>query len=335
VLYFLAGMIVGFTELNKKLLLSFVTEEEIFCRYLEIDSIEFDKSYKNVLRQDENPGCTFFQRETDNRLIFNDWSKGWKADCFDVVMEAYKCSFPKALEQVAIDFNLIEGVRKAKVVTKETFKPKLPLTIRIKKRAMTANELAFWNIGGLVITEEILNAFKIYAITQFWELRGEEIENWVNRIKMAFAYKYPGQWMYQIYRPEEPKTRRRFINSPGIRFGDVEYLDYEQEYVLITKSKKDAFYLRLLGLNVCFVVSEGIDMPPDLQAAISTFDRKFTLFDNDWTGKVRSVKYKQMYGTVPLIYPEAWGKDTAEVLGRKKKQFMFDLIDDVKRYYYL
>lgn len=325
-------------DLDKPTLLRYVTEEQIFCKYLEIDEVSFTRQYYNVLRTDNSPGCTFFVRETDNRVIFHDWSREWKADCFDVVMARYACSFPKALEKIAADFNLIPSNIQLTRVKQAHITAKVPLTLRIMRREYYKPELDFWNIGDFVVTQEQLQANGIFTIKAFWEMRGEEIENYVQKTKMTFAYKFPGKFHYQIYRPELPRNRRRFINSPKVYYGDVEYLDKEVNYVVITKSKKDAFFLRLLGVNAMFIISEGTNLDAQLLEHLQLvlgYEYLFTLFDNDMTGKRRSVIYKQKYGTIPLLYPKELGKDTTEVLSFHRKAFMFDLVERVKRFYYL
>lgn len=323
-------------ELDKKTLLQYVTEEQIFCKYLEIDSIEFDRSYGNALRNDPTPGCSFFVRDSDGRVIFHDWSKAWMGDCFDVAMAAYGCKFGKIIEQIAIDFNIIPTNNKLQRVKAPNFVTKVPLTLRIRKRPMNAHELLFWNIGGFKVSESLLAANNIYVTSDVWEMRGEEIENYMNRLKMTYFYKFPGKWKYQIYRPDVTRNRRRFINSPGIQYGDLELLNDDDNYVVITKSKKDAFFLRLLGVNAFFTISETNNLDPDLLLDLrQKYEYVFTLFDNDMTGKRRSIHYKTKYGTIPLIYPKIWGKDTYDVLSYKKKAFMYELIERVKKIYYL
>jgi hypothetical protein len=96
-------------ELTKDYILSKISEEAIFCEYLEIKSVDFNKHYINVLRQDDIPKCSFFVRDSDNRLIFNDFA--WRQfDCFDVVKQKYNVSFFRALEIVAERFNLLDNV---------------------------------------------------------------------------------------------------------------------------------------------------------------------------------------------------------------------------------
>lgn len=322
----------GLVRLTKQSLLDHITEEDIFKRYMGIDEVDENASYTNErLRSDNSPGCKFFRRSTDGRLLFNDWT--WKTfDCFDYVQQLYGIKFSQALYKIACDFRLIEdqflNLPEVKKVQSPVKKKKLVL--KIKRRNPLPYELRFWSIGELEVDQETLEENKIYTISSFWEFRGEESKHYPNQ-KLVFAYNF-GDGKFQIYRPEYSRDRRRFINSPDILFGDLDLLNPNEYYVVITKSKKDAFYLRLLGVNVCFVIAERISPNEQLMDALSSYPLKFTLFDNDITGKKLSLIYKKS-GFIPLLYSKSDGKDTATVLKNYDKYFLLDLIEELKSQY--
>lgn len=325
-------------ELTKDYILSKVSEEAIFCEYLEIKSVDFTKHYINVLRQDDIPKCSFFVRHTDNRLIFNDFA--WRQfDCFDVVKQKYNVSFFRALEIVAERFNLLENVIPYDSSKKVILSVKAKYSIRIKRKKFSKWDLAFWNIGGLNISYETLQYYNIFSIECFWEYVDNE-QRFYNNLKQTFAYHFPDdtdEYKYQIYSPNKRKDQRRFINPSGIKFGDLEYLDRTQDYVIITKSKKDAFYQKLFGLNTCFIIHEKI-RPSDIIIHIlakmgkvfNTQIKIFTLFDNDWTGMRQSVVYKQA-GCIPLLFPKQEGKDFTEFLTKFGKETVIETIEYYKQ----
>lgn len=321
-------------ELTKAGILNNLSEEDIFARYLGVATVNEDDFYLNPLRSDRTPGCRFFRRATDNRLLFNDWA--WRTfDCFDFVMLMYGLTFHQALLKIATDFNLISNNQtttttyKLKTYNKAVEKKKLLL--KVKRRNFLPEELAFWNIGRLEVDEELLRSNKIYAISSFWEFRGDkQIGHYTKQI-MTFAYHFGG-YNYQIYRPKQSRSKRRFINSPDIKVGDLEFLDRSANHVLLTKSKKDAFFLRLLGVNSIFLITERVRPYPELLTAIQDYPLKLTLFDNDFTGRRLSILYKE-HGFIPLLYPKDYGKDTYDTLKNYDKYFMLDLIEEVKTYY--
>jgi hypothetical protein len=80
-----------FPELSKDYIFKYITEEDIFCKYLGISSIPDKTKYIcNPLREDDYATCSFITGY-DGRLRFTDWNgftakgrfKGW--DCFDLV----------------------------------------------------------------------------------------------------------------------------------------------------------------------------------------------------------------------------------------------------------
>lgn len=330
-------------ELTKKTILKYLTEEQIFEKYLGFNP-ELFKQYVNPLRKDTSPGCSFYYRDSDNRLIFNDFSWGVQWDCFDVVQYDYNCTFPQALEKIANDF----GLRNSKLVYTKAlpealkYKEKIENKLRIvRKKQFTNKELKFWNIGGLEVTQEDLEYYKIFSITHLWETTQKGTTEYPYLFNV-FAYQFPKSlfsthygYTYQIYRPLVDRRKRRFINPPRIKYGDLEFLDRSENYVVITKSKKDAFFLRMLGVNTFFIINEAIYLDNEVIDEISRYEYVFTLFDKDRAGKRASRRYRISYGTIPLMYRKDEGKDTYDTLEKMGKYYMLDLIEYYKNYYNL
>lgn len=297
-------------ELSKPFILSYLTEEQIFCKYLEIDEVDFERKYINCLRNDDNPNCRFFISNKTNTLKFNDFA--WRIfDCWDVVQfKTNAKNFHEILENIAIDFNLIKG-NPSKI--NKVIRPHKPknYNIKIKRKEFTKQELTFWTPNeswNNVINAKVLQDYKIYSISAFWEFVQDNEFSYVN-LKMHFAYQWEG-YVYQLYIPFS-KTRR-FICSPNLKYGDLEFLDLFCNYVLITKAKKCSTFLRLSGVNSCFIINEIVKPDEILHFIYTKYfgeDIKiFTLFDNDWTGLKASVKFRQK-GCIPLLIPEFIGKD--------------------------
>lgn len=321
-------------EITKEYILSKVSEIDIFERYLEISSVSLNKFYTNILREDSFPKCSFYVRDTDNRLIFNDFA--WRQfDCFDVVKQKYGVSFIKALEIIANDFGLIKNTKVVEA-RKELLSVKAKYGLRIKRKHFSKRDLDFWNIGGLDVSYKVLQDNSIFSIECYWEYVNNE-QRFYDNLKCTFAYHFPDEsdlFKYQIYSPLKDKHQRRFINPTGIKYGDFEFLNTEFEYVVITKSKKDAFYLRLFGINSCFIINEKIrasDVIPPLLLLMGDV-QIFTLFDNDWTGKRQSIKYKQEFNTIPLLFNEDESKDFTEFLSKFGKDATTDLIEYYKHH---
>jgi len=102
-------------RITKEFLFSKITEEDVFCRYFPLNSIEEGTFYTNPLRDDDDAGCSFYRNASSGVLYFKDFA--WRSfNCIDYVMEMYKINFPNALEHIAYTFNLIEGDNSAQVL---------------------------------------------------------------------------------------------------------------------------------------------------------------------------------------------------------------------------
>lgn len=326
-------MKIELVKLTKDVVLKYVRQEQIFERYLGFYP-RLREQYRNPLRKDDDPDCSFYYREGTNKLIFHDFAWGMQWDCFDVVQFLYNVNFPKALEKVAHDFGLFDS--KIEFV-KQLPPPPLPkskmgITLEIKRKPYTYNELMFWNIGGLVIDEKMLKARKIYSISHLWEHTPTGETRLYSGLYMTFAYHWEEQ-IFQIYSPRKKREKgeRRFINPFRVKYGDLEFLDLNANHVVITKSKKDAFYLSLFGINVFFVINESIMLDEHTIKLIKGFPIAFTLFDNDRSGLHRAWMFRKEYGTIPLYYEEQDGKDTTDVINMKGKQYMIDMIDLISK----
>ena len=315
-------------DFDKTKILQQVSEEQIFEKYLG-EPVSLKKLYKNTNRDDEHPGCTFFIRDKDNRLIFNDHARRMY-DCFDFVQEKYRTTFFNALKIIAHDFNLTtENVDRKEYINKKV-KIEQKDRLKIKRKLFTKEELKLWSIGDLSIDHNLLQANKIYSIEAFWEVIDEKVYAYT-KLKNVFAYHWY-EYNYQIYFPLKPKGYRRFINPIGIKWGDLEFLPKTGDHLVITKSKKDAFYLRLFGVNTIFIINEKITIPTELMVQLQDrFENNiFTLFDNDYTGKVATLRYRNLYQTTPLMIPEGEGKDFSDYLDKHKYQYITDVVEHFK-----
>lgn len=310
---------------SKKEILLRISEEQIFERYLG-EPVNLTGLFKNSNRDDKTAGCSFFIRDSDNRLIFHDHSR-MQYDCFDFVMEKYRCSFYEALKIISYDFGLTKDeVKKVEYVNK-TVKKVEGIRLKIKRKLFSKQELAYWSIGGLQIQPNDLITSKIYSIEAFWELLNGSVVL-TKGLTHVYAYHW-NNYNYQLYFPLKQKGYRRFINPPGIKWGDEELLPQIGNHLVITKSKKDSFYLRMFGINSIFVINEKIVLPEELMIDLKIrFNTIATLFDNDRTGKHLTYLYKKKYETIALIVPE--GKDFSGYLNIVGKDYIVDVIKHFK-----
>ena len=320
-----------FDKITKDILLQLLqdkgyTQEDVFLEYLNY-SVDYKEKYTNPFRGDPNPGCRFSDGRKDGTIVFVDWSTNKRYDMVDVVQHKYNVSFGTALDIIANDFKLTtfslernEVLRdfKKKEVKKPTY------GIKVKRKKYSKQELSFWSIGGLFITPAVLERNKIYSIECFWEFEnGKEIRSFTG-LRNVFAYHHSG-YKYQIYWPSS--SFRRFINSSDMLEGDLEFLDYSAHYVIVTKSKKDAFYLRLFGLNTVYITSEGLLNERLIEKLRKSFTRIITYFDNDEAGIKASNNYEDVFGTTPITNEDLQCKDFTELIKTYGKEYVSDYVE--------
>jgi hypothetical protein len=281
--------------LTKDYILSKISEEEIFTKYLGIAPTD-KGSYTNPKRKDNDPGCSFYVDDR-GRWKFKDFARGFNWDCFNVVEYEYDCSFKEALIKIAIDFNLIDGT-KSDIVFNKRSASKRKVQLRVKRRSWTREDLAYWLQFG--VTEETLSRGNVSPISHAWFL-----ENGIYKLAYyhkdsdpAFVYHF-GEYDYKIYFPFRPKGRK-FLQSSFDSLQGYDLLPAHAANLLITKSYKDVLalysYSHKFDLYSVAPLSEYIVMSIDQFSDLyNRFDNIATLFDFDRTGITLMRKYESLF----------------------------------------
>lgn len=291
---------------TKEYILTQVSQEAIFEFYFG-DKISLDKRYKSPLRVDPSPGCSFFYGSSGDLLFFD--SQYGNMDCFSFIMKKFNCGYYDAIIKIKLQFSLIKG-RTIHILNEEK-EPNLK-KIQIKRRDYTKEELEYWSLPDLEITQETLEKHKIYSISDFWF---NDVHKGYN-LKHCYAYKQNKPYSYQLYRPFEDKNRRFRTNDGSYIYGKDE-LDPSLEEAIINKSPKDSFYARIAGYNSIGTIAEGFIIPPEYMEYLrTTFKRVYICYDNDEAGVKYTEKLVKQY---PFLIPRysLIGKDFSDMI---KKQ---------------
>ena len=305
-------------------ILEHLSEEEIFEEYLY--PVNFSKKYTNPFRIDKHPDCTYYV-SAKGVLYFVDNAWGKKHyNCFGACMAYYNCTFNQSLKHIYNDLILGKGKDDVSIDLASRRKERAVhhvSDIKIKVKPFTKKELEFWNVGGVFITEKELNSKGIYSVKTLWE------NTWVSEhLNMVFAYIEDGA-ITQIYYPLRKKGQRRFINVGGFLIGNLNSIPENDEILVITKSKKDCFFLEQFGINSIYTVNEAITIDPTVFRGIEKrFKYIFTLMDKDRTGFRSAIRHKWEYNIPHLFVPE--GKDFTSYLGIVGYQEVIDVINNFK-----
>ena len=320
--------------ISKKLILSRLTEEQIFAFYLGPE-IRSKKLFRSRLRNDHNPTCSMY-RNKSGTLIYKDFATSEHLDCINYVMTLFKCGYYDALKIIANDFGIIKSSdlqkNRGKIISKDfKIEEKEFSKIEVELQDFTELELKWWNKYG--ITPEILKKFNVYSCKHVW-LNGNLMLKSQQHFPLFGYYggKYQGNELWRIYMPKT-KTNFKFMgNWPTKKIQGYDQLPKKGKLLVITKSLKDSMVLNSLSIPSCSPNSETQFISESvLNDFRSRFDNIVVLFDNDSTGITFMNKLKKQYPD--LIYtwiPRKYGvKDISDYYKMYKRKETLNLIKEV------
>jgi hypothetical protein len=314
--------------IDKNTILSQIPQEKIFEKY----GAPFkNKLFRSPLRIDKKPTCSFYTK--NEKLYMRDFSGHFWGDCFDYVQRLYGIKYGDALELIGIDFGLLDGIKKDKIIPpKKGIKSNVD--IRVKRKKWSKHDLKYWNDYG--ITEKTLEKFKTYPAEIIW-LNGEPIYNY-HPAEPAYIYHFTG-YNYQIYFPLS--KRIRFLVSTGGLVHGFEQLPLKGDVCVITKSRKDIMCLDEFDIPAIAPVGESVLINKDMINIIKgRFKNVVSLMDYDNTGIHAAWQMRKLYNIKPLFLTEKlWNrkkgyksaKDFADYCKMYKKVKSQNLIDYVRK----
>ena len=280
-------------DLTAEYILSQYSQEQIMEHYLGVP-IKLRRRFLSPLRQDKNPTCGFFYTK-EGSLIFKDFAGFFSGGCFKVVMHMYNCSFHEALEIIANDFGIIDGVRVERVDYPHlvTFQRRETI-IEIKRRPFNDEDREYWTQFG--ISKATLLHFRVPPLEAAW-LNGKLIYSY-RKGDPAYAYDF-GDEQYKLYFPKR-KTNRFMCNCSIVQGYQVPR-DLSGG-VVITKSMKDVMVLHEFGITAFAPQSETVYPDPEWIAGLLQDAPKVrSLYDFDRAGVTMANFMRKRYGIQPVF----------------------------------
>lgn len=317
--------------LTKEFILSRITEEDIFLKYLNIYP-NLTQRFRNPLRDDAHADCVFY-RDGRGVLKFKDFAYRINVDCFNVVMIVWQVNYGHALKKIAEDFKLYEKdidfsvVANWKEVTEKAAK-KLSI-IQVKRKEFTKEELEWWREQG--IHKNILSLYKVSSLQLVW-LNGDVIYSY-SRKDPGYVYHFGSDYNYKIYYPFR-QSYRFLQNISKTTLQGWEQLPEEGRFLVITKSMKDVMCLYTYNIPAVAPTSETILISEELFSKLSDrFFYIFTLFDRDKAGTHMTWLMRKKYNTIPLIFDKEEPKDFTDNFKKYGTSYMSELIEEIKEQY--
>jgi hypothetical protein len=310
-------------KITTEYILSKVSQEEIFERY-GVPVVSHKFAPPEFIRTPYNKTCSFFYK--DGRLVLQDFA--YKTfNCFDLVREKYKCSYFEALLIIANDFGLqTTNIERKPLVKEYSIETKEKVSYQICKKNFTESELEFWNLSDWKATQNVLNQYEIYSISDLF------INNnhFKGNLKDTFAYRLT-QSDFQIYFPKSEDRAKRFRSSISIGIFGKKYL--RKEPIIICKSYKDFFYTRISGFNSVCVIRENYRFTQEEITYLKRFSESiYIYFDADDTGYTNAsseaLKWslKAIFNTEEKDYSDYCKKYSLE----KAKEMLNNLINEIR-----
>ena len=299
-------------KIDKEFLLSKYSEETYMEYYL---NIPVKKGLvRNPLRNDNNPTASFY-RNSVGELIFNDFGSNFHGNFINVVMTKYDCSYHKACEIIAKDFNLTNKdtpVYKESIINVPKFQYKGTSKIEIQSKDFSKEDLDWWKQYNISI--EILHKFNVYSCKSIFLNDALFAQS---TIKCPIYGYYMGtknnKELWRIYFPA--RTSYRFIsNTNSELIQGIDQLPKKGSVLVITKSMKDVMCLCSFGIPAIAPNSEKLFIKDTILKDLQTrFKYIIVFYDNDIPGLEGMKRIKKNYPE--LIYtwlPHNYAKDISD-----------------------
>lgn len=304
------------------------TEYDIYKHYLKQDFL-LNKPIHSPFRDDENPSFTIVMGR-NNKLHHLDYGDStYSGDVLNFVCQLFNnITTSQALMKIDHDLNLGITIHDPKaplnslerVKSNIILEPKKHSLLQVVSRKFDSAELAYWN--SYHISKKMLEGADIYAVKTLYLDR----KRYPMRNDLCFAYLFmvDGKAKWKIYWPERQKGDKWLSNVPNTSMSGMDKIHKGDEYVIITKAKKDELVLSLFLPKVCSVQNESIySINEDNLSILKECPNSFVNFDNDETG-IKACKFYNQYGLKWINCPSSYKDPKGKVI----KDFA-----DLGRYY--
>jgi hypothetical protein len=313
--------------IDENYILSRVTQEEIFERYLGVQ-VRYGELFCSPLRSDKHPTCTFW-KSPDGYLLFRDWSEETPFSVFSLTMRMFNLNYYAALQQIYIDF--IKGSAEIPTIK---FTPKKVNTVKLKKNIQVG--FTKWHkeqieyLKQYHLDSSLCAKFNVFPIDTVY-LEGKIFYKY-DSSDPAIAYyfgKNGNEQRWKIYFFK--RKQYRFLCNTNRINGWIQ-LPEKGPLLVITKSLKDVMALSMFDIPAIAMQNETT-MPYDyiIEELQSRFEQIVSLYDYDRTGIHLADRLKESYGIPSFFFKNVPGvKDFSDYLKLNGKQKTQRLVNYVK-----
>ena len=262
-----------------------------------------DIKIKSIFNPNERtPSFCIYVDKSIMQYKFKDFSTGKSGNKIDLVKLVLNLEFHDAMTRIVSDYN--KHVRSSDYI-QHKFQPETKWEIDfIKERGWTTEDRKFWL--SFRIGQTMLSMYNVKPIDYYNLIKDDsgEIRKLTIGSKWCYGYFDKNGEVYKIYQPYSKKYK--FYKAKSYLQGK-DQLKFDQPYLVICSSLKDAMCLKSMGYNLEVISpdSENTMIKPHvIEHLKKKYKKIITLFDNDEAGLKAVKRYADAYkinGFVPTI----------------------------------
>lgn len=307
-----------YDELTTSNILRYLSQEEIFERYLGIN-VQYGKKFCNPLRRDRHPDCAFVKGY--KFIFFTDYAHPeYSGNCFKICALYYGLDLPRDFNEVCRhinnDFRLglydghlktYEAIQRKEIVSVGIQKEMSYSDINVRVRPFSDYDYAYWEKYG--ISKDTLKKYSVFRADKVW-INGDIYYHYQEK-DLCFVYWFEETKTFKIYRPFERYYKWR---GNSIVLQGYNQLPHNGDILFITSSLKDVMVLDTIGYAAIAPQGEGYLIPQDIIEELKRrFKRVIVFYDNDEPGVKNSIKITQTYDLEYLNIPKQFNvKDPSD-----------------------
>tara|TARA_R100000149_G_C5863679_1_gene128932 strand:- start:255 stop:1235 length:981 start_codon:yes stop_codon:yes gene_type:complete len=243
---------------------------------------------------ERTPSMWVFLDKGAKEYKYKDFSTGNYGSKIDLIKEIFNLDYSKAVFKLVQDFNKFT-LDKGKYDIgefKQVSKYKVDFC---KERQWNKIDQLFWlqfNIGKRMLDTYNVKPLEYYNMSKE---DGDGLHTITISNKKIYGYYNKDGQVYKIYQPGH-KSYKFIKVMPYIQ--GIDQLQYNEKYLVICSSLKDAMCLKQFGYNLEVIAPDSentIIKPYIIQNLKDKYKKVITLFDNDVAGVKAINKYKELF----------------------------------------
>jgi len=224
---------------------------------------------------------------------FKDFSTGKNGNKIDLVKMMFDLEYSAASMKIVKDYNIYV---KTNGFEKIDFKPAAKWVVDfVKPRPWNETDSAYWlsfRIGMSILTEYNVKPIEYYNLIKS---ESDQVKALKIQGNSLYGYFNKAGEVYKIYQPTSSKHKFHKVKS---YLQGYDQLKFNQPYLVICSSLKDALCLKGMGYNIEVIApdSENTMIKPHvIEHLKKKYKKVITLFDNDEAGKKAINAYANAY----------------------------------------